>query len=111
MEDPAFQAQMKAMMANPQFTKAMKTTQDALKDPKKVKELEEKAKKAIEEGNAALEEMAKQKSGELSAGEKAEGEDDVKKEATLKDAKEESSAKEDKEEEDPIPDMPSLNLN
>jgi hypothetical protein len=111
MEDPAFQAQMKSMMANPQFTKAMKHTQDALKDPKKVKELEEKAKKAIEEGNAALEEIEKQKAGEGAAGEKADGEDDSKKEAAPKDEQEEADPKEDKEEEDPIPEMPSLNLN
>jgi hypothetical protein len=110
MEDPAFQAQMKSMMANPQFTKAMKQTKQALKDPEKVKELEDKAKKAIEEGNAALEEIEKQKAGEGSAGEKTDGEDDAKKEATPKGGKEEADPKEDKEEEDPIPEMPSLNL-
>jgi phosphopantothenoylcysteine synthetase/decarboxylase len=80
----------------------MKQTQEALKDPEKVKELEEKAKKAIEEGNAALEEMAKNKETEGSSNDKkADGDDSDKNEPHVVED----------DEEDPIPEMPSLNLN
>ena len=98
MQDPSFQAQMKQMTENPQFKEHMKKTQDVLKDPKKVKEMEDKMKAALEEGNKTLEEVEKQRK-------KLDGNDD--KPAT--DDKQEATKKVD--DEDDIPDIPSLNIN
>eukprot|EP00977_Amphora_coffeiformis_P029941 scaffold43636_cov199-Amphora_coffeaeformis.AAC.1 len=51
MQDPAFQAYMKQMMAAPQFQQAIQKTKQDMQDPEKLKEMEEKAKQAIQEGS------------------------------------------------------------
>jgi hypothetical protein len=100
MKDPAFQKYMNQMMAAPQFKTAMKSTKEALNDPEKVKELEEKAKAAIELGNQELEELKAAK----------EGDDDEKKPAAV--AKDDAKpAAEEEEEVDDMPEIPKLNLN
>jgi septin family protein len=71
------------------------TTQKIMKDPKKVKELEEKVKQQLKEGEAALEKARKE------AAEKEEG--DQKPAAAGNDKKEEEA--------DEIEDVPVLNLN
>lgn len=101
MQDPAFQQQMKKMTENPQFKDHMKKTQDVMKDPKKVKEMEAKMQKALEEGNKTLDDVEK-KRAEL----KKDGEEGGEEEGDKKQA-----AKKEEEEEDDIPDIPSLNIN
>jgi hypothetical protein len=56
MEDPNFQANMKKMMQGQGFQEAMTQTNTDLQDPVKLKAMEEKAEKAIAEGNIELEE-------------------------------------------------------
>ena len=64
MKDPAFQERMKSVTDNPAFKTSMESTQEMMKDPEKVKELEESMKKRVEEGTKELEEF-KKKSAEL----------------------------------------------
>ena len=97
MNDPDFQEQMRKMTSAPAFQAHMKKTQDMLKDPKKVKDLEKKMENALKEGNQLLEKVATTKS---------EG------------AKEENGNDSDNEKQNPkteigddMPDIPSLNLN
>ena len=105
MNDPQFQAQMKKMTESEGFKQHMKKSQDTLKDPKKLKELEEKMAKQLEEGNEQLKKyeaaeaefLAKQKAKKENGEEEGE-EDGDKKEAA-------------EEEVDDMPDIPSLNLN
>jgi hypothetical protein len=59
MQDPAFKKKMQDMMKAPQFQTALKQTQESMSDPEKVKELEEKARLALEEGTKKLEEIEK----------------------------------------------------
>ena len=98
MQDPAFQAHMDKVMKSSNFKQAMKKTEEHLKDPKKAKELEEKTKAAIQEGNKLLDEREK-----------------ALKEATGEDGDKKTDEKEDKkvaaEEIDDVPDIPSLNIN
>jgi hypothetical protein len=61
MEDPNFQANMKQMMSGQGFQEAMSQTNTDLQDPVKLKAMEEKAEKAIAEGNVELEEQEKQR--------------------------------------------------
>ena len=49
MNDPQFQAQMKKMTESEGFKQHMKKSQDVMKDPEKLKELEEKMSKQLEE--------------------------------------------------------------
>ena len=56
MQDPNFQKQMQQMMQQQGFQQAMAKTKESMADPDKLKEMEEKAQKAIEDGNKALEE-------------------------------------------------------
>lgn len=106
MQDPQFQAYMRQMMAQPQFKTAMTQTKEAMKDPEKLKEMEEKAKAAIDEGNKALEEMeAKKKEGKTEETEK----EDAKKEGDKEEDDQKEAAKED--EVDDMPDIPQLNIN
>ena len=103
MNDPAFQAQMKNMMANPAFQQHMKASQDMLKDPKKVKEMEEKMQAKLKEGNELLEKAKEEqdkKEGDKKDDGKKEGDEDKK-----------EAAKEKVEDVDDMPDIPSLNLN
>jgi len=69
-QDPAFQARMNQVMANPQFQEHMDKQKEVLKDEAKVKDLEESMKGRIEEGNKELEEF-KKRSAELEAQEEA----------------------------------------
>jgi phage terminase large subunit GpA-like protein len=57
MADPNFQNNMKQMMQGQGFQEAMSQTNTDLQDPVKLKAMEEKAEKAIEEGNKELEEQ------------------------------------------------------
>jgi phage terminase large subunit GpA-like protein len=57
MADPNFQTNMKQMMQGQGFQEAMSQTNTDLQDPVKLKAMEEKAEKAIEEGNKELEEQ------------------------------------------------------
>mmetsp|Transcript_3594 Transcript_3594/g.9544 ORF Transcript_3594/g.9544 Transcript_3594/m.9544 type:complete len:125 (-) Transcript_3594:98-472(-) len=99
MQDPAFQAQMKKMMNQPGFKTHMAKTQEAMKDPEKVKELEAKVETALKEGTEMLKKAQDADEG-----------DDKKKEADGEgDDKEAAPAK--KEEEEDMPDIPNLNLN
>lgn len=102
MQDPAFQAQMKKMTENPAFQAHMKQSQEMLKDPEKVKELEAKMQERLKEGTELLEKakkLASDKEGE-------EGEGDKKEAAT-----DDSDKKEAAKEEDDMPDIPTLSLN
>jgi predicted phage gp36 major capsid-like protein len=103
MEDPEFKKQMKQMTANPAFKDHMQKTQEVLKDPEKVKEMEDKMQKALKEGEEAL---TKAQAERDAKGDKIE--DGDKKEAAEEDGDKKEAAKDD---EDEIPDMPSLNLN
>jgi hypothetical protein len=122
MQDPAFQAQCDKMMANDGFKQAMTKTKEDLKDPEKVKELEEKAQKAIAEGDkdlavieAELEakrnSVAKQAVGASAPqiNNKKKKKKKKKKKAVLEKG-EKDDDKEDEEQEE-VPDIPSLNIN
>lgn len=61
MEDPNFQKNMKQMMQGQGFQDAMSQTNSDLQDPARLKAMEEKAEKAIAEGNVELEEQEKQR--------------------------------------------------
>lgn len=63
MQSPEFQQQMKKMAEHPSFKQAMTQTQTLMKDPKKVKEIEAQMKKAVQDGEKALED-AQKKSGD-----------------------------------------------
>jgi hypothetical protein len=54
MQSPEFQAHMKKITANPNFKKAMQSTQQMMQDPQKAKEMEEKVKAAIADGETKL---------------------------------------------------------
>jgi len=88
MQDPAFQAQMKQMMAG-NLGQAMQQTKQAMQDPAKVKEMEEKAQAAITEGNKELERLEKERQEKGDQKPTAKGDDD----------------------DDEVPKVPSLNLN
>lgn len=119
MQDPAFQAHMDKMMQNAGFQQAMNKTKDALSDPETAKQMEEKAQKAVEEGNALLEkrqrviENLRKAQAEQEAKEKAEAAkkagEESEEETTNKEEEDKKPAAE--EEEDDIPDIPALNLN
>jgi hypothetical protein len=93
---------MNQMMAAPQFKTAMKSTKEALNDPEKVKELEEKAKAAIELGNKELEELKAAKEDD---------DGDEKKPAAVAKDDDAKPAAEEEEEVDDMPEIPKLNLN
>lgn len=101
MQDPAFQAQMKKMTESSGFKQHMTASQDMLKDPEKVKELEDKMQEKLKEGNDLLEKAKADRDA-------AEGtkKDDMKEEDGDK-----KEAKKKEEEVDDMPDIPSLNLN
>ena len=117
MQDPQFQAYMKSVTQNAAFKGAMKKTNDTLKDPKKRKEVEEKMKKRMEEGEQELESIKKE------LGEDATDDDVMKaladKRATEGDKKKVADDKkkaakgeaDDDEGVDDVPDMGSINLN
>ena len=102
MQDPAFQAQMKKMTKNPAFQAHMKQSQEMLKDPEKVKELEQKMQERLKEGTDLLE-KAKQ-AGVTKEDDKQEteqvGGDDAKKDAKVEE-----------KDRDEMPDIPTLSLN
>ena len=108
MQDPAFQAQMKQMMAGAGFQQAMKKTKEEMKDPKKMAEMERKAQEAIAEGNKQLEEVEKLRKAKA---EKGDDDDDKKPAADEKKETKEEETTEDKKEEEEVPDIPSLSLN
>ena len=100
MNDPAFQEQMRKMTSAPAFQAHMKKTQDMLKDPKKVKDLEKKMENALKEGNQLLEKVAAAKI----EGTKEENEEDG-------DDSDDEKQNPKTESGDDMPDIPSLNLN
>lgn len=105
MNDPKFQEQMKKVTESEGFKSHMKVQADAMKDPKKLKEMEEQMKKRVTEGNEQLgkyQEMQKKKMAELK---EKEGKSDDKKEAASEDDKKEEAAGDD------MPDIPNLSLN
>jgi hypothetical protein len=67
MADPNFQSNMKQMMQGQGFQQAMSQTNTDLQDPVKLKAMEEKAEKAIAEGNKELEEQDKQRRLQVTA--------------------------------------------
>jgi hypothetical protein len=84
MQDPAFQAQMKTMMATQGFKEKMSETNEAMKDPEKVAKMELDAKRSIVEGNLqiaqmeiARKEQAEKRALEAAGGKPAAKEDDV----------------------------------
>ena len=108
MKDPAFQAQCRKMMQGGAFQNAMQQTKQDMKDPEKVKAMEEKTKKAIEEGEKEL--------AALRAAKEAKGDgvddDDAKPEASGKQQKENATATDEAPDDiDEMPDMPSLQIN
>ena len=83
MQSPEFQAQMKTMAETPGFKKSIQKTQDIMKDPKKLEEVQGKMDVALKKGNEELktfnEEQDKKKSA-LPDGEKKDakkGDDDA----------------------------------
>lgn len=105
MQDPAFQAHMKKVMANSGFQQSMKKAQTAMKDPKKLKEMEAKAEAAIADGNKQLEEVEKLRQKKTDD----EGKDEAEKEEDK--TEEKPDAKKPADKEDEVPDIPSLSLN
>jgi predicted phage gp36 major capsid-like protein len=112
MNDPAFQAQMKKMTENPAFQAHMKAQQDMLKDPEKVKELEEKMAARLKEGEELLT-QAKEAEKRIKGkeGDKKGEEDDKDKKDDKEDDEKKPAAATKTEEEDDMPDIPNLNLN
>lgn len=107
MNDPAFQAQMKKMTESQGFKKHMETSQEMMKDPEKLKEIEAKMNDRLKEGNEMLAKYKEQEKEHLEK-EKAkkeggEGEEDGDKKVAAKE--------EETEEVEDMPDIPSLNLN
>ena len=103
MQDPAFQAQMKKMTQKPAFQAHMKQSQEMLKDPEKVKELEQKMQERLKEGNELLEKA--KKSGVTNEGDDKHETEQVGGADTKKDAKI------DDKDQDEMPDIPTLSLN
>jgi protein subunit release factor A len=60
MQSPEFQAYMKKMQETPQFQQTIQRTQTLMKDPEKLKEMEDQVKKAVEQGTKELEQLEKQ---------------------------------------------------
>ena len=121
MADPNFQAYMNQMMASPQFQSAMSQTKQDLQDPAKAKEMEEKAKRALQEGDAELQryqeiqrqvaerrkELAKQKEQEQEQGK-------TETETNTDDNNNNNNNNKDDDKEDTVgdmPDIPALNIN
>lgn len=107
MNDPAFQAQMKKLTESEGFKQHMQASQDMMKDPEKMKEIESKMQGRLKEGNEML---AKYKEQEKEYLEK----EKTKKEAgegDEEDGDKKVAAKEETTEADDMPDIPSLNLN
>jgi len=112
MNDPKFKEQMSKITESQNFQTHMTAQQEALKDPKKLEEMEKKMKQKLQEGNSQLETAkamrakaeaeAKKKGGDADA-------DDDKKEGATEDDKKEEAPKE--ESGDDMPDMPNLSLN
>ena len=76
MQSPEFQAQMKKMLANPKFVEHIEKTKQAMQDPEKRKEIEEKEAAALQQGTKALEE-AEKKMSPLKKEAEGEDEDDM----------------------------------
>ena len=124
MNDPKFQEQMKKVTESQNFKTHMKGQQEALKDPKKLAEMEDKMKEKRKEGNDQWEkakriranvEAAQKKRAEEEAAEAAAANGDDQKEAASEtDANEAAASKEDAAAaaaEDDMPDIPSISLN
>ena len=104
MQDPAFQAHMKKMMESSGFQTHMKKQAEAMKDPKKLKEMERKAQAAIKDGEEQLKRMEADRDDKKEGG----GDDDKEEEKKDGDAEKKSDRTEEEEE---VPDIPSLSLN
>ena len=95
---PEFQAQMKKLQESRTFQESIKKTQEVMKDPEKLAELETKVQNAVKEGTEALEAAEKQAADKTG---KTEGESQA-----------EVVAEKDEAEVDvEIEDVPVLNLN
>jgi len=105
MQDPAFQAQMKKMTKNPAFQAHMKQSQDMLKDPEKVKELEQKMQERLKEGTELLEKAKKAGAGVPKEGDGKQETEQVAGDDAKKDSKMEEK------DQDEMPDIPTLSLN
>ncbi|KAI2495368.1 hypothetical protein MHU86_19170 [Fragilaria crotonensis] len=81
MQSPEFQAHMRKMTENPNFKKAMQGTQELMKDPNKVAEMEAKVKAALADGEKKLAELEAARKAAAENGEDAkpavEEEDDM----------------------------------
>ena len=112
MQDPAFQAQMDKLMSQQGMKQALKKTKKDMADPKKVAELEAKARKAVEEGEKELEKLSK---NQKALQKKLEVKDADRKEGAEAEDSEKSSGEDSKPaatgEQDDMPDIPALNLN
>lgn len=110
MQDPAFQAYVDKVTKSAAFQQSMSKAQEAMKDPEKVKEMEEKAAQAIKDGNKQLEELEQQK--KEAPKEKAENKDDADQKSTENVTETEEEGKPPAvDDEDDIPDIPTLSLN
>jgi len=108
MKDPDFQAQMKKVTDSQGFKTHTKAQQEAMKDPKKMKEMEETMQKRLKEGNQMLE---KGKEALEAKKKEEEGTDDDKKKVLNDDEDKKEAAVETQSDQEDIPDIPSLSLN
>lgn len=113
MQDPAFQAHMKKLMSQQGMQQALQKTQTEMADPKKVAELEAKAKKAIADGEKELAKLdrdkdaLREKDGKKYDEKKKEGDEQKPLQKSEEDAKPATVT----EDQDDMPDIPALNLN
>jgi len=77
MQDPAFQAQMRKISQSAAFQQSMKKTQEFMKDPAKVKEMEDKMKKSLAEGQEQLDALQKEAAEKKKKEEAAQAVEDV----------------------------------
>jgi hypothetical protein len=61
MQDPSFQAHMQQLMQGQPMQQALQQTKETMADPKKLHEFEEKAKRAIADGEKELQELEMEK--------------------------------------------------
>ena len=111
MQDPKFQEQMKKVTETSGFKQHMQAQTDAMKDPKKMEEMEKQMKTRLTEGNEALEKAKEMRQKATEEAKKKAGEDgaeDETKPAAEDDKKEEAEKEEAAED---MPDIPNLSLN
>ena len=107
MQDPKFQEQMKKVTETSGFKQHMQAQTDAMKDPKKMEEMEKQMKTRLTEGNEALEKAKEMRQKATEEAKKKAGEDETK--PAAEDDKKEEAEKEEAAED--MPDIPNLSLN